>query len=168
MSAQFCIYCGNGLQEDDAFCQSCGREVLQAQPPITEASQVAIQEEPVLQEPVEQMPEPAPQYTQQPPPAQTPPRPQYMPAGAPAQPYIPRPIYKQTPEALSLGATLGMLLVAIVPILGWVLLFVWGFDSSTAPNKKTVARALLIEKAIITVLFFLWFVMFLLTALYRY
>ena len=49
-----------------------------------------------------------------------------------------------------------MLVVAALPLVGWIMMLVWGFGTSAEPNRRTLARALLIFKGIgaaLTVLF---------------
>ncbi|WKY46921.1 zinc-ribbon domain-containing protein [Eubacteriaceae bacterium ES3] len=47
-------------------------------------------------------------------------------------------------DVLSMGQYLIMFLLTAVPIVGIVMLFVWGFGSQSGPNKKNFARAYLI------------------------
>lgn len=108
-------------------------------------------------------PQSAAQSPEQPVQNPEPPRPKYMPAGAPAPRYgnaaqgapyaagaAPRyaPYQPPVPELLGVGSTLGTLVVAFLPLIGWILLLVWAFDSTTAPNKKNLSRALLFYKLI--------------------
>ncbi len=45
------------------------------------------------------------------------------------------------------------LFIAAIPLVGLIMLFVWGFGSSTNPNKANWAKALLIWYAILFVLY---------------
>ena len=49
------------------------------------------------------------------------------------------------------------LLITCIPMVGFVMLFVWGFSDSANPNKKNWARAALIMLAVSTVLYFVIF-----------
>ncbi len=46
------------------------------------------------------------------------------------------------------------LFIAAIPLVGLIMLFVWGFGSSTNPNKANWAKALLIWYAILLVIYF--------------
>lgn len=69
-------------------------------------------------------------------------------------PYTPPPLTteRRQPEKLSVGHYLGLMLLSLVPIVGLVLMFIWGFSHDVAPNKKNFARAVLILYAIFAVL----------------
>ena len=122
----FCENCGKNLPDGAKFCNGCGAKTEAVQPAYAAAAE----------------PAPAPPaYT--PPPAQT--------AYAPQQTYAPQPpAYSGQPgsEPLRVGQYIGMLLLMCVPILGVILLFMWGFGSSVNLNKKNFARAMLIVSAI--------------------
>lgn len=45
------------------------------------------------------------------------------------------------------------LFIAAIPLVGLIMLFVWGFGSSTNPNKANWAKALLIWYAILLVIY---------------
>lgn len=47
-------------------------------------------------------------------------------------------------------------LVVSIPIVGFIMLFVWAFGSSTNPNKSNWAKATLIWIAIFTVIYFIF------------
>lgn len=72
----------------------------------------------------------------------------------PPQPYANPYMYEDT-SPLSVGNYLIMLLISAIPIVGIVMLFVWGFGNSNI-NKKNFARALLIFWAIGIVLIVLF------------
>jgi hypothetical protein len=57
---------------------------------------------------------------------------------------------------ISLGEWIITLIVLAIPIVGLVMLFVWGFSSSTNPTKQNYCRAVLIFALIGFVLFFLF------------
>lgn len=48
------------------------------------------------------------------------------------------------------------LLISIIPLIGFVMLFVWGFGSDTNPNKANWAKAALVMFAIMIVLYFIF------------
>lgn len=60
---------------------------------------------------------------------------------------------------VSLGDWIITLIVLAIPIVGIVMLFVWGFSSGTHPSKQNYCRAVLIFALAMFVLFFLIAVM---------
>ena len=52
------------------------------------------------------------------------------------------------------------ILIAAIPLVGFIMLFVWGFGSGTNPNKANWATAALIWFAIFTVLYVVFGVAF--------
>ncbi|MEP1150673.1 MAG: hypothetical protein JXR20_08905 [Balneola sp.] len=52
------------------------------------------------------------------------------------------------------------LLISVIPLVGFIMLFVWGFSDSANPNKKNWARAALIMLAVTTVIYFIIFGVF--------
>jgi predicted membrane channel-forming protein YqfA (hemolysin III family) len=56
---------------------------------------------------------------------------------------------------ISLGDWIITLIVLAIPIVGIVMLFVWGFSSGTHPSKQNYCRAVLIIALAALVLFFL-------------
>jgi len=88
------------------------------------------------------MPYQQPLYAQ---PVQTPP-PVYAPSPAYAPPMQMAPLGYAPP--LSMGQYLVTFLLMGIPLLNVILLFVWGFGSSTNPNKKNLARAILLMSVI--------------------
>ncbi|HEX7326340.1 MAG TPA: hypothetical protein VF292_13465 [Rhodanobacteraceae bacterium] len=57
---------------------------------------------------------------------------------------------------VSLGDWIITLIVLAIPIVGFVMLFVWGFADGTHPSKQNFCRAYLILMAIGVVLFVLF------------
>jgi hypothetical protein len=53
---------------------------------------------------------------------------------------------------MSVGDWIVTYLLMCIPLVGFIMLFVWGFSSSTQPSKKTWAQATLIWMAVMTVL----------------
>lgn len=62
----------------------------------------------------------------------------------------------RTAPVLSLGDWIITLIVLCIPIVGFIMLLVWGFSSSTNPNKQNFCRASLIFYLIAIVCFFLF------------
>ena len=56
--------------------------------------------------------------------------------------------WQPRPEPLTLGRTIGTLLAGAVPLIGWVVLLIWAFESGAEPNRRTLARGCLVVKAI--------------------
>ncbi|TAN07924.1 MAG: hypothetical protein EPN36_00800 [Rhodanobacteraceae bacterium] len=57
---------------------------------------------------------------------------------------------------ISLGDWIITLIILAIPIVGLVMLFVWGFSSGTHPSKQNYCRAALILALATFVLFFLF------------
>ncbi|NLW10643.1 MAG: zinc ribbon domain-containing protein [Clostridiaceae bacterium] len=109
-----CSQCGKNNPDDARFCDGCGN---------------TLQAAPVNQGYTAPPPPPPPQYQQ----------PQYQQS------------YQQsgyTPAVdnspLSVGQYIGMYLLQIIPVVGFILLLVWAFSGDTNINKKNWARAMLI------------------------
>ena len=64
-------------------------------------------------------------------------------------------------QPISLGDWMLTILITAIPIVGFVMLFVWAFSASTNPSKANWAKATLIWFAIVIVLYILFFAMFL-------
>jgi len=62
----------------------------------------------------------------------------------------------RTAPVISLGEWIITLIVLCIPIVGFIMLLVWGFASSTNPNKQNFCRASLIFYLIAIVCFFLF------------
>lgn len=60
---------------------------------------------------------------------------------------------------VSLGDWILTLIILAIPIVGLVMLFVWGFSSGTHPSKQNYCRAVLIFALIGFVLVFLFAIM---------
>ena len=130
----FCANCGKKLPEGTKFCGSCGAKTGPVQPAYTASAEPA----PMRHNP------PSSAY---PPPAHT--APSYQQAYTPPQSTA----YSGQPgvESLRVGQYIGMFFLMCVPILNIILLFMWGFGSSTNLNKKNFARAVLILCAIMLI-----------------
>lgn len=109
-----CSQCGKNNPDDARFCDGCGN---------------TLQAAPVNQGYTAPPPPPPPQY-QQPQYQQSYQQPGYTPA------------VDNSP--LSVGQYIGMYLIQLIPIVGFILLLVWAFSADTNLNKKNWAKAMLI------------------------
>lgn len=66
----------------------------------------------------------------------------------------------QGSEPVSIGDWIITYIVLCIPIVGLIMLFVWGFSSSTKPSKKNFCLAGLIIAAIMIVLYIVLFFLF--------
>lgn len=143
----FCESCGKEMPDDTKFCANCGAKVeieksdqpVSTPPPADANARPAAAVPPVVSPPpVQNAPPPPPPPVQQyntSQPKSTPP--QRANIGVPP---------------LSVGQYLGMIIIASIPIVGIIMLLVWGFGSGGNPNKKNFAIAYLIIMAIVIVL----------------
>lgn len=136
----FCEKCGTNLPDGARVFNACGAPVESAPPSYVVA-------EPAPAHPVPVAPVYAPQA--QPAYAAAPVQTAYAPQQQQSSTY---PGQLDGNEPLSLGQYLVMLLLMLVPILNLVMLFVWGFGSSSSLNRKNFARAMLIVSAIMLVI----------------
>lgn len=58
-----------------------------------------------------------------------------------------------TAPVMSMKDWVVTMIITCIPLVGFVMLFVWGFSDSANPNKKNWARAALIITAVLTVLY---------------
>ena len=63
-------------------------------------------------------------------------------------------------EPVSIGEWIITWIVLSIPIVGLIMMFVWGFSSGTKPSKKNFCLAALIIAAIFIVLYIVLFFMF--------
>jgi len=63
-------------------------------------------------------------------------------------------------KVMSVGEWMVTMLVTAIPIIGFIMLFVWAFGDGSNPNKKSWARASLVFFAIGIVLYFVLIVGF--------
>ena len=61
----------------------------------------------------------------------------------------------RTAPVMSLGDWIITFIILAIPLVNIIMLFVWGFSSSTNPNKAHFAKATLIVYLVCAVLFFL-------------
>jgi hypothetical protein len=62
----------------------------------------------------------------------------------------------RTAPVISLGEWIITFILLAIPLVNIIMLFVWGFSSSTNPNKQNFAKATLIIYLIAIVCFFLF------------
>ena len=72
---------------------------------------------------------------------------------------------RSSAPVMSLGDWIITFIVLAIPLVNIVMLFVWGFSSSTNPNKANFCKAYLILALIGIVLFFLFGGMAMMTAM---
>ena len=72
---------------------------------------------------------------------------------------------RSSAPVMSLGDWIITMIVLSIPIVGFIMLFVWGFSSSANPNKANFCKAALIFYLIGLVLFFLFGGMAMITAM---
>lgn len=188
--ANYCIYCGASLPPDAQLCPRCGRLIPEVDAPpaepaaeplpveAEETAPVAPAEEEAPAPPPEDAAAASPQLRQEAPPEAAPayaaPRPPQPPLEAPraaAPKYVPmglpvRGLTENVPaDLLTTGGVLGMVLLGLLPLVGWIVLLVWAFDAASGPNHRALAKGLLLAKLIVGVLVVLlvWLLMFLLT-----
>lgn len=70
------------------------------------------------------------------------------------QPEYRPPAFPEDTSPLSVGSYLVMLIVSAIPLVGLIMMFVWGFGNSNR-NRKNFARASLILTAVGIVIFLL-------------
>ena len=63
-------------------------------------------------------------------------------------------------KPMSVGDWIVTYLLTCIPLIGFILIFVWAFSGTTQPSKKSWAQATLIWLAIIFVLYFMIFAVF--------
>ena len=181
MARNFCPMCGTPLAPGRTSCPGCGRlfdpEETLGTPEEPQASEAS-------ENPAPQRPGPAPQEEMPAPPAedarasspaaegaaaQTPPRPMYAPQGPvyapPSPPQMGAPRYapyrgpggyhaSEMPEYIGFGGYLGMSVAGLLPVIGYIFLLIWSFDSAPRPNRRNFARGLIVAKLIMDVVLF--------------
>lgn len=63
---------------------------------------------------------------------------------------------RSSAPVMSLGDWIITMIVLAIPLVGFIMLFVWGFSSSANPNKSNFCKAALIFYLIGIVVFFLF------------
>lgn len=158
----FCEQCGQKLPDGSKFCGGCGAKQTDAS--VKESvpkpmAQPAMTPPPISSSQQSVGPAPQPQYVQ-------PQQPQYQaPPVQPSQPtYQAQPVSPQIPTMqgsgippLSVGEFLKMQLLLCIPVVNFILLLIWSFDSSNNKNKRNYALASLLFMVIMTGIGFLLF-----------
>lgn len=67
---------------------------------------------------------------------------------------------QQNSNVMSVKDWVITLIITAIPMVGFIMLFVWAFGSGTNPNKANWAKAALIMFAIMIVLYIIIFMMF--------
>ncbi len=121
----YCVNCGKNVPDDATFCTGCGTKLsVQQSSASTNPGPATAPPVPPVQKPAQP---PAGAYT-------TPQNVAGRPVVAPSQPG----------EIMTLGQYLVVFLLMMIPIANIVLLFIWSFGDSAGPNKKNLAKAMLI------------------------
>ena len=63
-------------------------------------------------------------------------------------------------QPMSIGDWIVTFIVTAIPLVGFIMLFVWAFGDGTHPSKKTWAQAYLIMIVIVIVLMIIFFTLF--------
>lgn len=69
-------------------------------------------------------------------------------------PHYARNTAPQTSESLSFSDVFAMLMVAQIPIVGLVMLCIWGFGENNSVSRRNLARAILLVQIVMGLLFF--------------
>jgi Na+/phosphate symporter len=63
-------------------------------------------------------------------------------------------------QPMSIGDWLITFLITMIPLVGFIMMFVWAFGDGSHPSKKTWAQAYLIMIVIVIVLMIIFFTLF--------
>lgn len=166
----FCPKCGTNAPEGSKFCETCGNNMQQTEPteileqPEAQQEQAAAAPQPVAQPqaPVYQPKPQPPVYKPQPQAPVYQPQPQapayqaqpqasgYQQRPQPAPAYQNNTYNGQDPreKPYTVGGWLLTYLILMIPIVGWIMPFVWAFGSKANKSKKNFFIASLIMVAI--------------------
>ncbi|MEG2671638.1 MAG: hypothetical protein RR937_00520 [Ruthenibacterium sp.] len=172
MARNYCGSCGACLPEHATICPRCGRQ-FEAETPdeiLHEPDEVKMLDDAAAAQEADTLAEaalldgaPASEIAPKSAPAQAQPaqaQPTQQPAPEPKMPpHYARKVQTQTktPELLPFSDCFGMLMVALVPIAGLVILLSWSFSEKTGVNRQNFARAILLIKIAISFVLFLRF-----------
>ncbi|MBQ8133298.1 MAG: zinc-ribbon domain-containing protein [Clostridia bacterium] len=137
-----CPSCGSEVAEGTAFCTSCGSKIVPVSQPVAQSYTAADNSYQSYQQP---------NYNS---------NPSAYPAPVPQTPYMPAPILEDTTPITPWGY-IGYMILFSIPLVGLIMLFVYGFGSNTNVNLKNFSRAYLILMLIAVII---WVVMIILTA----
>ena len=141
----FCPKCGKEVSNELAFCSGCGNPSSRNndnQQINLNSSQNEYYAPPRPQQPTYVPPQPSPM------------RPANNSGGYQSTPISQGNLSNDAP--LSVGNYIGMMILSAIPIVGFILILVWGFGSNVNQNKKNWARAMLILMIIGIVLYILF------------
>lgn len=65
----------------------------------------------------------------------------------------PEPLYDQNPRPVSTGDWIITILITAIPIIGFIMLFVWAFGGGSNPSKANWAKATIIWFLIVIILY---------------
>lgn len=150
-----CPICGIQVADADTFCSACGNQL---EPTVQNAPDAAPLEKAASNETdAAKLEMPEPPHTLYKEPVTQPAAPQQPEASQAA--YVPAyaPLHNNDP--VSMGEWILNLIVLNVPIVGFIMTFVWGFGTSAKPSLRNFARAMLIFKVILFVLVVLLFIL---------
>jgi membrane-associated HD superfamily phosphohydrolase len=63
-------------------------------------------------------------------------------------------------QPMSIGDWIVTFIVTAIPLVGFIMLFVWAFGDGTHPSKKTWAQAYLILMVVVIILMIIFFTVF--------
>ncbi len=167
---EYCPQCGAPLPENCLFCPSCGASCARPdapapQPPVPEEAAPAPEESAPAQEaapsqeaaPAAQEATPEPAGGAVPPPPSPGPRYAAQPPHYAAQPPryaapAPAPAPARDKNEMTTGRYLACLILFAIPVVGLILMFVWGFGGGENVHRRRLARAALLFVALVLVL----------------
>ncbi|MEG0166329.1 MAG: hypothetical protein RR709_00530 [Ruthenibacterium sp.] len=171
MARNYCGSCGACLPEHAAVCPKCGRlfetetaaqnstlqepdevkmldDAADAQEAETLAEAALLdgeapeQETPAKEAPKQEAPVPGAKYIAQRPPLTAPP--------LENPPHYAR--ITQTSEQLCFSDYFGMLMIALIPIVGLVMLCIWSFGEKSSASRRNLARAILLVQIVMALI----------------
>lgn len=140
---RFCDKCGSLVSGDGGFCPSCGAS-MGSVGGVDLSKNSSMPSTSDIPTPTGSSYQTQQNYTQ----------PNYQQTNY-SQPIYRQPVYAQNQE-MTVGQWILTIFLSVLGIIGIILLFVWGFSADTPQPKKNYARAMLIIKAVVFVLSFLF------------
>ena len=159
---EYCPQCGAPLPESCLFCPSCGASCARPSQPESQPAVPAegpvpadFSAETAAEDAAPPAGDPAPETAQPDDGGQTPPPPGPGPRYA-AQPprRTPRPVPAAAPDKneMTTGRYLLCLILFAIPVVGLVMMFIWGFGRDGNVHRRRLARAALLFTALVLVL----------------
>lgn len=68
------------------------------------------------------------------------------------------PMYDQNPKPVSIGDWMITILITVIPIIGFIMLFVWAFGGGSNPSKANWAKATIIWFVVAIVMYVVFFI----------